>query len=74
MSSPQTFTADTVYRDFAGAHNLAIDESTGFAVVDVTDKTATRTVATLTYPQVGFTHQGWLTEDHRFFLLGDELD
>lgn len=138
VASPQTFTADTVYQGFAGAHNLAIDESTGFAyvvgsntcngglhmvdirtpesptfagchadaythdtqcvvyhgpdvayrdreicvssnedhvaIVDVTDKTATRTLATLTYPQVGYTHQGWLTEDHRFFLLGDELD
>ena len=21
-----------------------------------------------------YTHQGWLTEDHRYFLLGDELD
>ena len=23
---------------------------------------------------MGYVHQGWLTEDHRFFLLGDELD
>jgi len=26
------------------------------------------------YPDAGFAHQGWLTEDHRYFLLGDELD
>jgi choice-of-anchor B domain-containing protein len=26
------------------------------------------------YPQLGYAHQGWLTEDHRIFLLGDELD
>ena len=44
------------------------------AIVDVTDKTAPLMLATLTYPQLGFTHQGWLTEDQRFFLLGDELD
>ena len=28
----------------------------------------------LHYPDAGFSHQGWLTEDHRYFLLGDELD
>ena len=26
------------------------------------------------YPQAGFAHQGWLTEDHRYFLMGDEED
>jgi len=138
VTSAQTFTADVRYLGFANAHNLAINESTGFAyavgtntcngglhivdirtpdaptfagchsaadthdtqcvtyagpdpdhagreicvssnenhiaIVDVTDKSATQTIATLSYPELGFTHQGWLTEDHRFFLLGDELD
>ena len=27
-----------------------------------------------TYPSVGYAHQGWLTEDHRYFLLDDEGD
>ena len=27
-----------------------------------------------TYPQLGFVHQGWLTEDHRFLFIGDEAD
>ena len=26
------------------------------------------------YPDDAYTHQGWLTEDHRYFLLDDELD
>jgi choice-of-anchor B domain-containing protein len=26
------------------------------------------------YPDLGFVHQGWLTEDHRFFLVDDEFD
>ncbi len=43
-------------------------------IVDVTDKTAPVTISSMTYPQSDFTHQGWLTEDHRFFLLGDEED
>ena len=28
----------------------------------------------MTYSNLGYTHQGWFTEDQRFFLLGDELD
>ena len=43
-------------------------------VVDVTDKSAPVTLSTSTYPQLAYVHQGWLTEDHRYFLLGDELD
>ncbi len=43
-------------------------------IVDVTDKVAPVTVFERDYPQAGFAHQGWLTEDHRFFLLGDEAD
>ncbi len=144
LVAPQTFSADVVYGDFENAHNLAINEDTGFAyavgtntcagglhfidistpinplfagcyssddthdsqcviyqgpdadhlnreicvsanndrassehlveLVDVTDKTAPVTISSTMYPQSGFAHQGWLTEDHRFFLLGDEGD
>ena len=135
---PQIFSADLVYGDFGSAHNIAINEDTGFAyvvgsdtcahglhmidltvpnnpgfagchavaathdtqcvlyqgpdaehsgteicfssnedhiaIVDVTDKPSPATLSTATYPQLGFVHQGWLTEDHRYFLLGDESD
>lgn len=43
-------------------------------IVDVHDKSAPVTLSTATYPQLAYAHQGWLTEDHRYFLLGDELD
>ena len=26
------------------------------------------------YPNSGYTHQGWLSEDHRYFFLNDEFD
>ena len=26
------------------------------------------------YENVHYTHQGWLTEDHKYFIVGDELD
>jgi choice-of-anchor B domain-containing protein len=138
VAAPQDFTADANYNDFTNAHNLAINEDTGFAYVvgtntcneglhmvdirtpnnpmfagchaafdthdtqcvsyvgpdvdyasreicassaeniveiaDVTDKVSPVTVSTSTYPQLGFVHQAWLTEDHQFLLVGDEFD
>ena len=43
-------------------------------IVDVTDKSAPAMLARKLYPGKGYTHQGWLTEDHRHFLLDDEKD
>ncbi|MFK7886504.1 MAG: choice-of-anchor B family protein [Gammaproteobacteria bacterium] len=43
-------------------------------IVDVTNKAAPVQLSRLPYPGTGYTHQGWLTEDHRYFLLDDELD
>ncbi|WP_245916247.1 choice-of-anchor B family protein [Aureicoccus marinus] len=42
--------------------------------VDITDKSNPQFISSVTYADIGYTHQGWFTEDHRFFLLGDELD
>jgi choice-of-anchor B domain-containing protein len=138
LVTPQTFSADIVYGDLEDAHNIAINEDSGFAyavgtntcggglhiidittpnnplfagchstvnthdtqcviyqgpdaaylnreicvssngthveIVDVTVRSTPVTISVTTYPQLGLVHQGWLTEDHRFFLLGDELD
>lgn len=43
-------------------------------ILDVTDKSNVREISSFSYPQNGYAHQGWFTEDHRFFILGDELD
>ena len=43
-------------------------------IADVTFKASPFTVSTSTYPELGFVHQAWLTEDHRFLLVGDEFD
>ncbi len=138
MVAPQVFAADVVYGDFENAHNVAINDESGFAyavgtntcgeglhiidirtpnnplfagchstvethdtqcvnyqgpdaehldreicvssnedhveVVDVSTRSAPVTLSSTSYSQLGYVHQGWLTEDHRFFLLGDELD
>lgn len=43
-------------------------------IVDVTDKSKPYQISVASYDNVRYTHQGWLTEDHAYFLLGDELD
>ncbi len=144
QTAPQTFAADVVYSDFEVAHNLAINEDSGFAyavgtdtcagglhiidirtpnnpmfagchaspispdttithdtkcvtylgpdtdyagseicassnedhfeLADVTVKAAPVTISTRTYAQLGYVHQAWFTDDHRFVFVGDELD
>jgi choice-of-anchor B domain-containing protein len=136
---PVTFTEDAWYGGIGSAHNVAINEDTGFAyaigasacsgglhmidisnplnptfagcfsqdgythdvqcvlyhgpdaayqgreicfasnedtvtIVDVTNKAAPVQLSRNSYQGNAYTHQGWLTEDHRYFLLDDELD
>jgi choice-of-anchor B domain-containing protein len=138
-SPPVVFTADARYTGFSNAHNVVIDEASGFAYavgtntcagglhmvdirtpqapvfagcyaadgythdaqcvvyagpdaehrgrqicfaanedtltfVDVTDKSAPRLISRTGYAGVGYTHQGWLTEGHAWFLVDDEFD
>jgi choice-of-anchor B domain-containing protein len=141
---PQTITADARYTGNGSAHNIAINEDTGFAyivgatqsgftcragglhivniqtptapvyagcfdsdgythdtqcvlyqgpdadyvgreicfssnedtvtITDVTDKAAPVQVGRVNYPSPSYMHQGWLTEDARYFVADDELD
>jgi choice-of-anchor B domain-containing protein len=136
---PETFTADALYTGFGKAHNIVINEDSGFAyavgsdtfsggphfvniqnpvspvaaggyaddayshdaqvvtyngpdadytgkeiligsnedqvvIVDVTDKSAPVQISTIDYSNIGYTHQGWFTENMEYFLLGDEVD
>ena len=43
-------------------------------IVDVTDATDATLISSTGYAGANYTHQGWLTEDHQFFLSNDELD
>jgi len=135
----QVFDADALYTEFGNAHNIVINEATGFAyavgtqtfdgsphfiniqdptnpiaaggfadgtythdaqvvtysgpdpdyqdreifvgsneteivVIDVTDKENPLIISQTTYQNVGYTHQGWFTDDQRFFIANDELD
>jgi choice-of-anchor B domain-containing protein len=139
VSPPETFTEDAHYSGFGGAHNVVINEDTGYAygvgannfsggahfvniqdplnpvaeggyagsgythdaqvityngpdsdytgseiyigcntdevvIVDVTDKANPQLISTIGYANIGYTHQGWITEDHTYFIAGDEFD
>ena len=62
---------DSDYRDREVC--FAFNEDT-LTIVDVTNKAAPRSISRTSYPGVGYTHQGWATDDHMFLLLGDEAD
>ena len=60
--------------DYVGNELCFSSNEDHFGVVDVSDKSSPVTITSLTYEQLAYVHQGWLTEDHQYFLLGDELD
>ncbi|MEX1183895.1 MAG: choice-of-anchor B family protein [Gemmatimonadota bacterium] len=45
-----------------------------FAISDVTDKGNPVPLSRATSPNAGYIHQGWLTDDHRYFIQDDEAD
>jgi choice-of-anchor B domain-containing protein len=139
IETPVLFSPDAWYTNFGNAHNIAIDEVSGFAypigsntfsgglhivninnptmpvyagssdedgythdaqvvvyngpdaayqgkqicfaanensitIFDVTDKQDVEMISRTEYDLIGYTHQCWLTEDHRYLLSTDELD
>jgi choice-of-anchor B domain-containing protein len=47
---------------------------TAVSISDVTDKSNPIALSTAEYPGAGYTHQGWITENHEYFYVNDELD
>jgi choice-of-anchor B domain-containing protein len=87
FSDPQTGRASTgythdaqcvVYRgpdeDYRGREICFGANETALSIADVTDKKNPKAISRATYPNVGYSHQGWLTPDHRYFYMDDELD
>ena len=62
---------DAVYRDREIC--LSSNEDT-LTIVDVTDKLEQIQLSRTGYDGSAYTHQGWLTEDQRYFLVNDETD
>jgi choice-of-anchor B domain-containing protein len=47
---------------------------TAISVADVTEKDSAKAIATASYPDHAYVHQGWFTEDQQYFYQNDELD
>ena len=60
--------------EHAGREICLKANETAVVIADVTDRDNPVTLSTAEYPAVAYTHQGWLTEDHRYFYQNDELD
>jgi len=60
--------------DYTGREIFIGSNETEVVIVDITDKANPLGISTATYSNTAYTHQGWLTEDQTYFLLGDEID
>jgi choice-of-anchor B domain-containing protein len=43
-------------------------------IIDVTDKKNIKIISTVEYSKTQYTHQGWFTDDQKYFIVGDEYD
>ena len=59
---------------YTGKEIFIGSNETKVVILDVTDKSNIQKIASINYGQLGYTHQGWFTEDQRYFILGDETD
>ena len=60
--------------DYTGHEIFVGSNENGVVIVDVTDKENPTGISTITYNNIGYTHQGWFTDDLKYFIVGDEAD
>jgi len=60
--------------DYSGREILVGSNENEIVIADITDKTNPISISTQSYPNIAYTHQGWFTEDHRYLIVGDEID
>jgi choice-of-anchor B domain-containing protein len=65
---------DGPHAAFRGREILFNSNEDTLTIVDATNKSSPTQLSRTGYTGRGYTHQGWLTEDHRYFLLDDETD
>ena len=59
---------------FAGREICFNASENALGIADVTDKANPKPIASAAYPGVSYAHQGWLSDDMRYFYLDDEGD
>lgn len=60
--------------DYQGKEIAFASNEDTVTIIDVTDKSDMTMIASIGYELSAYCHQGWLTEDQRYFLSNDELD
>jgi choice-of-anchor B domain-containing protein len=70
----QIITYDGPDSDYTGQEILFGSNANEVVIVNVTDKSNPQLISTITYGNTSYTHQGWLTEDRNYLLVGDEID
>ena len=60
--------------DYNGREIFVGSNESKLVFVDVTDKENPVSISSIDYENVAYTHQGWFTEDQKYFILGDEAD
>ncbi|MGD8495092.1 MAG: choice-of-anchor B family protein [Gemmatimonadales bacterium] len=60
--------------DYQGRELCFASNESVLRIVDVTDKQNPIEISSASYPAQAYIHQGWLTDDQRYFYLDDELD
>jgi choice-of-anchor B domain-containing protein len=59
---------------YTGKEICVSANETAVSIADVSDKANPKALSMATYPQVAYTHQGWFSEDMRYWFLDDEID
>ncbi len=60
--------------EYAGREICIGANVSAISIADVTDKTAPVAVSVAVEPGVKYAHQGWLTEDQKYYIQNDESD
>ena len=60
--------------EFQGNEICFGSNETALSIADVSDKENPTALSVVSYPKVVYSHQGWLTEDHKYFYMNDEGD
>jgi len=60
--------------DYTGKEIFIGSNENEVVIADISDKSNPIIIKTIAYDNIGYTHQGWFTDDMKYFIVGDELD
>lgn len=70
----QCVTYDGPDAEHRGKEICVGSNGTAISIADVSDKENPIAISQGTYPNSAYVHQGWFTDDHRYFYQNDEAD